>query len=90
MIDTHTQPEKNNENGINGEICVLMEFNSTAENTRKLDNESVLNNQCGGEDSGSVSSGLNQRYLNRIFTLLKLFLQLIFLFESILISLILF
>ena len=90
MNSIKTQPEKNNENGINGEICVLMEFNSTAENTRKLDNESVLNNQCGGEDSGSVSSGLNQRYLNRIFTLLKLFLQPTSLFVSILISLILF
>ena len=90
MIDTHTQPEKNNENGINGEICVLMEFNSTAENTKKVDNESALNQQCGGEDNGSVSSGLNQRYLNIIFTLLKKFLQLTFLFESILISLILF
>ena len=90
MIDTHTQPEDNNENGINSEICVLMEFNSTAKNTKKLEYESDLNRQCGGEDNGSVSSGLNQRYLNRIFTLLKLFLQSTFLFESILISLILF
>ena len=61
--DNNIQIEGNNENGINGEICVLMEFNSTAENTEKLNNNSALNNHNGEEEGGGVSSGLNQRYL---------------------------
>ena len=40
-----------------------MEFNSTAENTEKLNNNSVFNNHNGEEEDECVSSGLNQRYL---------------------------
>ena len=40
-----------------------MEFNSTAENTEKLNNNSVFNNHNGEKEDECVSSGLNQRYL---------------------------